>query len=84
MTAQTYHGALQSVLTIAKATVKLACLRWRLSKFEFNNMHRDGMMHQAPDTLSRLNTRGEIHNVPVEEVPVLTITTEFFVVRIRR
>lgn len=50
------EDALKKILNLVDATNKLAHWRLRLSGFEFDVVHRDGIENQAPDALSRLET----------------------------
>lgn len=50
----------------------------RLSKFEFDILHGDGIEHQAADALLHLKINGEDKISLEDEVPVLTISQAFF------
>lgn len=73
---KTNREVLRHILTIAKATGKLARWRLRLSEFEFDIVYRVGMKHQAADTLSCLKTGGDQYTPLGNEVLVLTIFTK--------
>lgn len=57
-----------------EATGKLARWRLRVQEFEYDTLHRPGIIHRAPDALSRLPTNGHDTNPLNDEVPVFTIS----------
>lgn len=72
-TIRTDHDALRWILNMADATGKLARWRLRLSKYEFDVVHRAGIKHQSADALSRLTTSGNDDTTLDDGIPVMIL-----------
>lgn len=65
---------LRGILTVAKATVKLARWKQRLLEIELDIVHHEGAKHQAAAALASVKTNGVNHTPLYNEIPVLIIS----------
>lgn len=70
---RTEHNKLNRILSLTDSTGRLARWLLRLSKFEFDVIHRAGVKPQTADALSRLPTAEEDRTVLDDDLPVPAI-----------
>lgn len=66
------------LLKVSDTAGKLTWWRLRLLESEFDIVHCAGIKHQAADSPSTLQTKGAVYTKLEEEVPVLNIHLEIF------
>lgn len=65
------HSALLWVLSLTTATESLAHWRLRILEYDLEVMHRPDIVHQAPNALYRLDTKGSDTNALEDNIPTL-------------
>lgn len=69
-TIKTNHRALPWILDLKECSGRLAMWRRQLLEFEFENIHRAGIVHQAVGALSRLPTTSACEESINDDMPV--------------
>lgn len=68
------QDALKGMLNLSNATVKLEQWCLRLSRMEFEGVHRTGIKHQAADAWSQIPAAAESCNSIDDAIPVMLIS----------